>query len=101
MSEIEYEVDISKLTDREKKILIATQTYPNGICSAQDIAYSLGYRPSKNGILSVTKTLRSLETRQIVGRLAPRDQWSTAKWFITPKTRQIMASIRQEIENNG
>lgn len=101
MSEVEDEVDISKLADREKKILLAISTWPNGICSAQDIAHSLGYRPSKKGTLAVTKTLRSLEARQIVGRIAPRDQWSTAKWFLNPKTKLVTPSIRQEIESNG
>lgn len=101
MSEAETGIDISKLSDREKRILFAIAKGLNGQNSAQGVAYHLGYRPARSGTLAVTKTLRSLEARGVVGRIPPRDQWSCAYWFLTSIGKKLVGEIRQEAENHG
>ncbi|WP_315921599.1 hypothetical protein [Mesorhizobium sp. SP-1A] len=101
MSEAETGIDISKLSDREKRVLLAIAKGLNGQSTAQDIAYRLRYRPARSGTLACTKTLRSLEARKIVGRIAPRDQWSSALWFLSSKANAVIQAIKKEIENNG
>jgi len=101
MNEIETDIDISKLSVREKRILLAIAKGLNGQNSAQEVSYHLRYRPARSGILAATKTLRSLEARGIVGRIPPRDQWSSARWFLQTKAKAVIQTIKKEIENNG
>lgn len=71
------------MTERQRLVAAAIARGLNGISGAQEIAYRMGYRPARNGILACTRTLRSMEQQGLVGRIAPFDQWSTADWFLT------------------
>ena len=49
---------------------------------ADDIARKM--KPRSNRI-AVTSSLRSMEKRGFVGRIAPRNQWANAHWFAIEK----------------
>ena len=101
MSETDTNIDISKLSEREKRILLAIAKGLNGQNSVQEVAHHLHYRPARTGTLSCSKTLRSLEARGIVGRTPPRDQWSCAYWFLQPIGTKLVQDIKQEPDNHG
>ena len=90
-------LEIGTLSDREKRIILAVASGSMNMSSAQDVAYRMGYRPARSGTLACTKTLRSLEKRGIVGRLPPRDQWSSATWTLSRETRAALELIRKKV----
>lgn len=101
MSEAVTDIDITKLSERDKMVLLAIAKGLNGQNSAQEVAYHLHYRPARSGSLACSKTLRSLEARGIVGRIPPRDQWSCAHWFLSSIGKKLVGQIKQEPENHG
>jgi Fe2+ or Zn2+ uptake regulation protein len=72
-----------RLTDSQDRVLqalVAFKASGGGILSADDIGRRVNPRL---GRLAATSVLRSLERRGLVCRIAPRDQWSVAKWSAT------------------
>ncbi len=84
--------EIAVLEERDVRILLAIAAGLNGQLRADDVAHRVGYRPARTGRLAVSGTLRKLERKGLVGRIAPRDQWSTATWFLTIKAKDYLAS---------
>jgi hypothetical protein len=87
-----------ELDERSIGILIAVSRGLNGQASADHVASRMKYRPARSGRLAVTGTLRKLERDGFVGRIPPRDQWSTATWFLMPKGKEILKELRAEPE---
>jgi DNA-binding MarR family transcriptional regulator len=87
-----------ELDERGIAILISVSRGLNGHARADDIAHRMGYRPARSGRLAVTGTLRKLEGGGLIGRSAPRDQWSAASWFLTPKARALLKGLQEEPE---
>lgn len=75
---------------RELAIMAAIAKGLNGQESAQRIALRLGYRPSRRGIWPVSSSLRSMQKRELVGRLDPLDMWDHASYFLMPKGRELL-----------
>jgi len=74
------------VTDRQRLVLAALAA--DSPAYTVDLAHALGYRPARSGRLAVTATLRSMlvpgtDRGLLVGRIPPRDQWSSAMWSIT------------------
>lgn len=80
---------MSKLTkaQREARIMGIVSRARNGMCGADFIAAKLGYRPYYSGRLAVSSTLRGLQSRGLVSRIPPRDQWGHAEYSITDAGR--------------
>ncbi|TLX16128.1 hypothetical protein [Rhizobium sp. MHM7A] len=87
-----------ELDERNVAILISVSRGLNGQASADDVAHRMKYRPARSGRLAVTGTLRKLEREGFIGRIAPRDQWSTATWFLMPKAKEFLKNLREEPE---
>lgn len=88
----------AELDERGVAILIAVGRGLNGQASADDVASRMKYRPARSGRLAVTGTLRKLERDGYAGRIAPRDQWSSATWFLMPKGKELLKTLREEPE---
>lgn len=68
----------------------------NGIGTASEISWKMGYRKN-SGRLAVTATLRSMERQELVGRIAPRDQWGHANLFLTTKGKKELIDQAQVV----
>jgi hypothetical protein len=91
------ELDV-ELDERCIGILIAVSRGLNGQARADDVAHRLNYRPARSGRLAVTGTLRKLEREGFIGRIAPRDQWGTATWFLKSKAKDLLKRLQEEPE---
>ena len=80
------------MRERDIAVARAVQQCLNGIRSAPEISWKPGYT-GKKGHLSGTSTLRSMERRNLVGRIPPRDRWSNAKWFLTTEAKEQLAAL--------
>jgi hypothetical protein len=69
---------------RELAIMRQIEKGLNHQAGARSISHGLGYRPSLRGVWPVSSSLRSMEKRQLVGRLPPVDQWDHADYFLMP-----------------
>ncbi len=85
-----------ELDERGIAILISVSRGLNGNARADDIAHRMGYRPARSGRLAVTGTLRKLEVEGFISRSAPRDQWSAASWFLTPRSKDLLKTLAEE-----
>jgi hypothetical protein len=83
---------VETLDARAVSILRAVSAGLNGQSRADDVAHRLKYRPARSGRLAVTGTLRKLERMGYIGRIAPRDQWSTASWFLMETAKEYLLS---------
>jgi hypothetical protein len=72
-----------RMNVRQRQIAAVIAEGLNAISSTDRIASRLGYRPAREGRLSVSSSLHAMMRAGFVGRIPPQDRWDHVSWFLT------------------